>query len=351
MAGSVGACKRDEAPPPPLTIDRPLVVDENGRPITDAGPSADAAAPVPDAAPPEAPPEPAADPLAPPTAEQVSLLNAAKDALANDNAEAAIQGFEALVRTEPMSGVKLSGILALADIYVGSEQNARAEALLEDAQRQAPRVAELPFVLGRTYKAAGKPEKAILAFQEALRLQPLFLQAHVEIGGLYGQLGESQKAAEAFLQYERELYRHAKLLEDPETHPIDKIKIAEAFSLIPDDRATEALLNDLRDPVRPVRFAVVEALSEIGTRAAIPRLEEVAAEAERDGDIQLQQHILRAIYKIKESPDEPRVDTEGATGAGPTRNEVKDAADAGPDAAAAPDASPDAASPPPPIKP
>jgi len=319
----VGACKPED-PPPPLTIDRPLIVDETGRPVADAGP-ADVAppTPTPPTEPPPAPEAPA-DGLTEATSEQIALLGAAKEALNRDNPEAAIQGFEALARTEPMSGVKLTGVLALADLYTGTEQNDRAVALLEGAQAQAPKVAELPFVLGRTYKAAGKPEKAVLAFQEALRLQPMFLQAHVEIGGLFGQMGEGEKAAQAFLQYERELYKYAKLLEDSQTHPTDKMKIAEAFSLIPDDRAAEALLNDLRDPFRPVRFALVEALSEIGTRAAIPRLEEAAALAEKEGDIELQQHILRAIHKIKGAPEEPNIDTDGATGPGPTRTE-KDA--------------------------
>ncbi len=308
----LAACK-EEPPPPPITLEKPLVIDPSTAPPATA---AQAPASAPDAA-------PDADEygLLPPTQEQESLLQAGRQALQAEQPEAAIAAFQRLAQSQPMSGARLTGLLVLADLYIERGQLTDALNLLEPAVTQAPRVPELAFVLGRTYKLSGKLEKAILAFEESVRLNPLLMHAQVEIGGLYGQLGQGEKAAEAFLAYERQLYKYAALLEDPQAHPADKIKIAEAFSFLPDDRAAEALLKNINDPVPVVRFAIIQALGETGTRAMIPALEAARDRANSQDDPQTAQRLAVAIERIKQAPEEPRIDTDGAQDIGPSRVE------------------------------
>lgn len=311
----LAACKQ-EAPPPPITLERPLLIDPTTAPTSaptppgSAAPAASAEAPAPDE-----------HGLWAPTEEQASLLQAGRQALDAGQLDAATVAFERLATTEPMSGDRLTGILVLADLYMERDRVPDAVKLLEPAVQAAPRVPELAFVLGRAYKLSGKLEKAILAFQETVRLNPLLMHAQVEIGGLYGQLGQQDKSAEAFLVYERQLYKYAATLEDPQAHPADKIKIAEAFSFLPDDRAAEALLKNVNDPVPLVRFAIIQALGETGTRAMLPDLERARDDANAKDDPQTAQRLAIAIQKIKEAPEELRIDTEGA-GVGPTRVEA-----------------------------
>jgi tetratricopeptide (TPR) repeat protein len=291
----LGACHDD--PPVKLSLDRPAI--------------------APKAA---ATPEQAAEPppLAADTDEQRSLIESAKRALAAGDPAAATEAFELLRRSEPMSGSKLTGVIALADVYLGQNDPKRALAIIAEAAEQVPPTAELAFVDGRAQKAAGDPRRAIVAFQTALALQPLLIHAHVELGGLYASIGDNERSAQAFLAYERGVYNFSKMLEDPEIHPDDKLKIIDAFGFVPDDRATLALLVALDDPDRPVRLAAAQELAEVGTRAALPKLEIARDTALSLGDKELGAAIDASITKIGESPEEPTVDTDGNAGVGPT---------------------------------
>ena len=214
---------------------------------------------------------------------------------------AAIRAFEQLSSSGPVSGARASGAVALADLYLERGETDKAEAVLVALQPQAPPYAELAYVLGRAQKAGGKNEAAIFSYREALRLQPLLLQAHIEIGGMYGELGEPELAAKAFLEYEKAVYRYAGILEDPAAHPIDKQKICDAFSFLPDDRAAQALLGALDDKDRDVRFAATDALGEVGSAATVPRLRELAAGA-LDADPQWAKALANAAAKIEANP-------------------------------------------------
>jgi tetratricopeptide (TPR) repeat protein len=240
-----------------------------------------------------------------PTEEQRRLLGLGKLALDRGDAEGAISAFAQLQDTGPLSGLKLSGAIALADLYREREQHERAIALLERMQAQAPPTPEIALVLGRCYKSARRREEAILAFRDALRMQPLFLQAHVEIGGLLLELGQEEASGQAFLEYEREIYRYGKLLEAADTHPADKKKIAEAFSLMADDRGAQALLVALKDPDPEVRLEVIGALGEVGGHAVLPALREALTQTPEPP---LRAAIEAAIRKIEASPSDQGAD-------------------------------------------
>ncbi len=296
------ACKSEPAPPPvsvgnkgqtvaPKAAQPPdkAVPDDKVAPApskADAGAAADKAAKSPDKADakPPAPPKgklPAPDPkrldyLQDPTLTQQDLIRAAKEALAAGNDAAAQQALETLRNTPELSGIKISGILLLADFY--RQQNRQAEALtmLEALYRKAPVLPELTFVLAQTYKDNGRIPEAIAGFEQALAAQPLLLRAHIEIGGLNQQQGNQEASTQAFLNYERAIFKYSKILEDPVAHIDDKLKIAEAFSFLPDDRAAPALLESLKDSDPKVRLAVADALGQIATDDTIKAMETFA---------------------------------------------------------------------------
>ena len=300
------ACKED--PPPPS-----VSVGTTGRavapPSADAGPSAeaspaDAGAEAPEeqaAALPEADPD-RPDYLADTTLAQQELLEAAKAAMDAGDNPGAQKALALLAKSEPMSGAKVSGIIALSDLHIQAGQPKLGLALLEDLIRKTPPLPEVHFVLGRAYKESARIENAILAFQEALRLQPLLLRAHVEIGGLFQQLGESERSAAAFLEYERTIYKYSALLEDPQTHPEDKLKIAEAFSFLPDDRASTALLKAITEPNEEVRLAIIQAIGQVGMKSALPPLQALLEKSEDPRDSAA---LTEAIKLIEASPQEP----------------------------------------------
>ncbi|MEO1268991.1 MAG: tetratricopeptide repeat protein [Myxococcota bacterium] len=241
------------------------------------------------------------DPFEPPTAEQEALIDAATKALRDDNAAVAITAFEALVRTEPLSGLKMTGVIALADFYMQGGEAARAVELLEGVLDKAPKTGEAQFVLARAYKESGKPRDAIQAYRVALQVEPLLLRAYVEIGGLQAELGDDETAQKSMLAYERAVYRYAKLLEAEDTHPSDKFKIIEAFSMLPDDRVMNALVLALDDPFRIIRLASAEALGEVGTREVLPALRTSLDKARAADDQHMMGLVEQAIKRVESS--------------------------------------------------
>jgi tetratricopeptide (TPR) repeat protein len=300
--------------------------------------------PAPDLATPSEPAAPSATPDAGPAAqparlmefepssgEQEVLLQTGKKALASGDDARAQQAFEQLAHGGPISGARASGAIALADIYTDQGKLDEAVTLLASLQKIAPPHPELAYVLGRAQKAGGKREAAIFSYREALRLQPLLLQAHIEIGGMYGELGEAELAAKSFLAYETAVYRYAKILEDSQAHPTDKLKICDAFSFLPDDRAAQALLGALGDEHRDVQFAAAEALGEVGTKPMIPRLLELS-KAASDSDPRLAKSLADSAARIGANADDAddRI--------GPKTLTAPPGADAGPPDAPQPDA-------------
>ncbi len=253
----------------------------------------------------------------PPTDEQKSLVQAAKDAFAAGNDDAAVLAFERLKETQPMSGLKATAILSLADGSIAAGEPQEAVNMLLEVQAQTPPFQEVEFMLGRAYKATGDKDKAILAFRESLKIQPMMLQAHVEIGGLLAEQGKGEESAQEFLKYETQIYKFAKVLEDPRANPQDKIAVAEALSFLPDDRAAEGLVSGLDDANRHVRLAVVRALVEVGTKSIVPALQRAEGKALEAGDPEMQQLIRKALTRIGVAEEHPD-NSAGDAGVGPT---------------------------------
>lgn len=243
------------------------------------------------------------DQLEDPSSTQLELLKAAKEALNSNQTTAALMALRTLQGDGPMSGTRVSGVIALTDLLMTEGQDAEALKIIEALYRDAPDIPEITFVLGDAYKANGRLAEATLAFQQALKQQPLLLRAHIEIGGLLQQQGQTEASGQAFLQYERAIYKYAKLLEDTQSNPTDRLKIAEAFGYLPDDRAVPALLEALDDPYPAVRLAVADALGEVGTPATTPQIE-AFIKMYGDQDPSLKAALERALIKIKASPNQ-----------------------------------------------
>ena len=252
--------------------------------------------------------------LAPDTREQLGLLQAANQAFEQDSFEAGFQALELLSRTGPFSNSRLTGVVALADTYLQRGEIAAAIKILEAARSQAPAAAELVFVLGRAYKLAGKLEDALAAYQDVLLHQPLLLRAHVEIGGLYGALGKPTLAAETMLGYERKIIHFVNLLEGRATHPADKFKIIEAFSLLSDDQVLNSLIVSLKDRHQVIRLAAAEALGDVGTREVLPTLRSYLSRVESGDDAQLVAMLRQSIRRLESQPSLGELEAGGSVG-------------------------------------
>jgi tetratricopeptide (TPR) repeat protein len=87
------------------------------------------------------------------------------------------------------------------------ENVAMAKALLEQAIRLKPGLAEAHLALGNLYVAQKQHHKAVEAFRETLRLTPRSEMAHYRLGQTYRNLNELEQA-------EQELARYAELVRD-----------------------------------------------------------------------------------------------------------------------------------------
>jgi tetratricopeptide (TPR) repeat protein len=242
----------------------------------------------------------------PATTEQIALLAAGKKAGEAGDTPRAIQAFEQLATDGPVSGVRASGVIALADLHCDAGEASKGIAVLTQFEGRAPPLAELLYVLGRCHQIAGQREAAIFSYGEALRLQPLLLRAHIEMGGMYGELGEAELSGQTFLAYERAVYRYAGILEDPDAHPADKLKICEAFSYLPDDRAVRVLLIATNDSHADVRVAAAHALGEVGSADLLGTIRQRQSEVAK-ADPALAQALAEAANKIEAAPAAEKV--------------------------------------------
>lgn len=220
------------------------------------------------------------------TPEQRELLVKAKvDFLAN-NWDAARVQFEKLARTGPMSGPQVTAMIALAEIYKDAGEDARAGALYQDLLARAPDIAEVQFIAGRYLAKSNETTQAIAAYERALQLDSNYLQAYVELGGLYVKAGRDEDANKIFLRYEQRIYALAKVLEDKAADPARKLEILEILSFVKDDRANQAIMGALSDPAPEVRERAVTLVEEFGMGASIQSIREMATD-DPDGRVRL----------------------------------------------------------------
>lgn len=212
------------------------------------------------------------------TPEQVELLMTAKADFLADNWDAAQVVFEKLATTGPISGPQVTAMIALAEIYKSKNETAKASALYMDLLARAPDIAEVQFIAGRSLAENGETTKGIAAYEKAIALDSNYLQAFVELGGLYVKAGRTEDANKTFLLYEQRIYTMAKVLEDKAADPIYKLEILEVFSFVKDDRANQAIIGALVDPVPEVRERAVTLTEEFFLGEAVETIRRLSIE-------------------------------------------------------------------------
>ncbi len=212
------------------------------------------------------------------TDEQLTILDRAKGHFLNNEFDAATKYFTRLVKTGPVSSAQVTAYIALGEIYREDGDAEKALKLYEELRKKAPNLPEVQFMTGRALAEQGETSKAIRAYEHAIKLQPDYLQAYVELGGLYTRAGREAEGQKIFLEYEKRVYSMAKTLENPKADPLEQVHVLEVFSFVQDDRATSAILVALSSPHPPVRERAVELAEEFQLGAATERLEKMAVQ-------------------------------------------------------------------------
>ena len=92
---------------------------------------------------------------------------------------------------------------AVLDLHLGRVQTARAA--IEKHLQQHPKSARAYFLLGEVHRRSGQAEldnqRAVSAYQEAVRLDPTYAEPHRELGLLYRAKNERDRARAEFDQY------------------------------------------------------------------------------------------------------------------------------------------------------
>ena len=291
LVSSIAACKRKEAPP--------------------AEPRAPEAATTPAPQTKEvevevvrAPPE---DGLGPGTEAQQQLLVQAKSAFLNENWEDAEKHFRALTETGPVSGPQVTAFIALGSIYNDSDRGDEAKALYEVLATKAPAIAEVHFVLARTLAEQGDTTRAMRAYERTVGLQPDYLQAIVELAGLYAKSGRKEEAEKLFYDYEKKVYSLAGKLESPDTPTPEKLRILDIFSFVDDDRANQAIAKSILDPDPLVRERVIWLAADLDIASIQPKLE-VLGTADPSRSVRAAaKEALRQLADGDAAGDAPRV--------------------------------------------
>lgn len=248
-------------------------------------------------------PAEAADPdeLPAGTDAQRALLNEAKGYFLNEEWDRAQRVFEKLVTTGEISAPQVTAYVALGEIYREDGQTERALALYKELQEKAPRVPEVHFMTARALAESGETTRAMRGYEMTLKLQPDYLQAYVELGGLLARSGREDEAQKIFLRYERKIYEMAKILESPDAHPDDQEHVLEVFSFVQDDRANAAILKSLSNPSAQVREKAVTLAEEFRLGAARESLEEMA---ENDPELRVRLAAKQAVETLEDAPDD-----------------------------------------------
>lgn len=235
-------CQRKQAPPPEPEPQEAARPSEKTAEPTKAGDTLQV--------PQEAPKPPASDGLGPGTEAQQQLLIQAKTAFLREDWDAAEVAFEKLTKTGDLSGPQVTAYIALGQIYRESDRVEQARGLFEELVNKAPNIAEVHFVLARTYAEQGEATKAIKAYEKTITLQHDYLQAMVELAGLYTTAGRKEEGERLFYKYEKRIHELAKKLEDKELPPEEQLRLLDIFSFVDDDRANQAISTALfsQDP-------------------------------------------------------------------------------------------------------
>ena len=224
---------------------------------------------------------PSRDPqgLVPPTDEQLEALDRGKRALAEGRDDEALAALTA-AWSAPTSGAAVSAGIAVTELLETRGDVAATRAIFESLLARAPRVPEVQILAGRFFVRQHEESRAVEALRTAIELQPEFVPAYTDLGTLLARLGRNEEAAAVLLEYELQLEKLIRRLEDANAPLADRLAVADLFSTVVDERLTEVLIRVLRGEAPELRVAAGSALADDDAPEALVALAE-AALAER----------------------------------------------------------------------
>jgi tetratricopeptide (TPR) repeat protein len=253
----------------------------------------------------DAPPSaPAPGELPPGTEAQDARFEAAQAALAAGDEAAALPHL--LAASEgPVTGTRISASLAAADLLTRKNRPAEARALYEALLSAAGHLAEVQFTAGRFFAGQEEPDRAIEAFQAAVRVQPDFLPAYTLLGALMVQKGLKEEAAGVLLEYERRLVDRLRQAEAPRSPEAERLATIDLLAVLVDERAEGTLRRLLADPSPAIRMAAAVAVADQEEPEALVALAN-ALTAEHDYTARqvLKQALVRARERALRSAPE-----------------------------------------------
>lgn len=210
------------------------------------------------------------------TNEQIKQLDAAKKLFFAGDLAGAEKAFKELIATGPLSPEKVSAYVALGQIYRETDRQDEAVELFQKLTSVAPTIPEGHFMLGRAYADQSESTRAIKSYERAIQMQPDYLQAYVELGGIYNVAGRSEDAQNILFKYEKKVYELAGKLESADTPPEEKLHILDVFGFVDDDRVSAAVLKAILDPDPQVREAAIYLAQDYRLGDARPALKVLA---------------------------------------------------------------------------
>lgn len=237
-----------------------------------------------------------ADDLGEGTQEQKNLLAEAKQAFLTNETDKAEEAFKKLVDTEPVSGPQVSGVIALAQLYIESGRADKAMELYEDLPDKAAQLAELQLVVARSLGEQGKYEEAIEMYERLLENKPDFIFALVELGNAYAEAGDEDRGAKALARYEKRVQQFSETLESEETGEEKRLYLLDVFSLLNDARANQAVAEALDNGSPPVRAKAARVLAQTG---AVETREDLEKAAEEDPEREVQTAAEQALEELE----------------------------------------------------
>ncbi|GEM_PF-5868704 len=230
--------------------------------------------------------------------EQIQLLVQAKSALFNDDWDKADAIFEKIVKTEPLSGEKITAYIALANSYRDSKKPKKAVALLKELSLLGEKIAEVQFVLARSYAELGESTASIKAYEYTIKIQPDYLQAIVELAGAYLKAGRKEESEKMFYEYEKKIHNYSKVLESDVATKEEQLQVIDVFNFLDDERANKAIVHALGSRYPDVRESAISLVRDFRLSDSKIVLDKLKQIKDEDPDLRVRMMAKDAILLI-----------------------------------------------------
>ncbi len=227
--------------------------------------------------------------------EQIQLLVQAKSAMLNEKWDAADALFEKIIKTEPLSGEKVTAYIALANSYRDANEPKKAIELLKQLDELGTKLAEVQFVLARAYGDMGESTASIKAYEYTVKIQPEYLQAIMELAGSYLKAGRKEESERMYYEYEKKVHNYAKILEsDAATEP-EQMQVLDVFNMLDDDRVNTAIIGGLKSKFPAVREECISLIRDFKLADTKPVLDQLKTIQTQDSDLRVRMMAKDAI--------------------------------------------------------